>query len=296
MLKLLILQILGNSDVKYQGDEGIKSLKGNSLDEVRYYAEEIEKEVQQDLQIIDFPLIKQIKDFYKNDNELYFCPVLTDQINWISRQNKYGNDWNKIIASDGIWWHNSLEMWCQHQDLRYSPLVLEVPSDIPNGVADWEKMAHLINTNLSEKIKLEQGKINFDGVEIDKVIIQHSSGTPALSSALYLWGIEQKLANYPLEFIYLSRQDSTPNQHDGKHWQWRLKVPQIEQLLSIQDFSGVRALVESPDISDKLKKKINKLDRAVSFNIEAMGLSGLTSEEKVKERIGIALWSEKAFR
>jgi hypothetical protein len=135
-------------------------------------------------------------------------------------------------------------------------------------------------------------------IEIDKIIVQHSSGTPALSSALYLWGIEQKLAKREIDFIYISRQESISYRHSGSHWQWRLKVPQIKQLLAIQDFAGAHELLaEHPNIT--LQETCQKLDRAVSFNIAGNIADQnlvLTPSDEVIERISIALWSEKAFR
>jgi hypothetical protein len=133
-------------------------------------------------------------------------------------------------------------------------------------------------------------------VQVGELLVQHSSGTPALSGALYLWGIEKKLDGTPVEFLYLSEQeelDSKP--HFGGHWRWRLKVPQIRQLLDIQDFSGAIALLkEHPN--DRLKQLLTQLDKAVSFNLGNRFDKQKQPRDRAIERIAIALWSETAFR
>lgn len=161
-------------------------------------------------------------------------------------------------------------------------------------------MAFLIEKCLSQYIHKPGKKLIFSPdsvskeIEIDRVIVQHNSGTPALGSALYLWGIERKLAGLPIEFFYISRQNEGGVKHSGDRWQWRLKVPQIEQLLAIQDFNGVRTLLDNRQ--GELIEKVEKLDRAVSFNLGDPRKLKLSPKEKVIERIAISLWSEKAFR
>ena len=70
-------------------------------------------------------------------------------------------------------------------------------------------MARSINQTLNKIIQFQEDSLIFqpdssNSVKVDKIIIQHSSGTPALSSSLYLWGIEQKLAHRAIEFVYIS--------------------------------------------------------------------------------------------
>ncbi len=156
-------------------------------------------------------------------------------------------------------------------------------------------MAKLATQFLSQLVQDNQIQLpNSQVLVFETLYIQHSSGTPALSSALYLWGIEQRLANKSVEFLYLSRQDEQVRQHDGSHWQWRLKVPQIRQLLAVQDFAGILQLVRG-DVGKDMEKQIRRLDRAVSFNLRELNL-GLDPEGEVLERIAIACWSERAFR
>lgn len=288
----LLIQVLGNSDVSVEGKKGIDILKGCTLEDVKYYAEEITKEALEDISTVNFPLIKNLINNYGQTEPVYLVVLLTDQSDWIASQDIYGEAWREIIASDGIWWQEILEKWCEVNEINYYPITVKITPTIKKGSADWEGIASLIAQQFHNYFNFQKSPIRFTpnsktSLEIEKIIIQHSSGTPALSSAVYLWGIEQKLRKQPVEFVYFSRQDSLPYVHSGSHWQWRLKVPQIEQLLAIQDFSGILQLVDDPTIA----KQVRKLDKAISFN-----LSPLTPKEDVVERIAIAKWSELAFR
>jgi hypothetical protein len=156
-------------------------------------------------------------------------------------------------------------------------------------------MAKQVTEFLNQFIQNDQIRLLDNQIlSFETLFIQHSSGTPALSSALYLWGIEQRLEGRSVEFLYLSRQGEEPRQHDGSHWQWRLKVPQIRQLLAVQDFAGILQLVKG-DVSKDMERQLRRLDRAVSFNLRELNL-GLNPEREVLERIAIACWSEQAFR
>jgi len=300
----LILQILGETDISVNAQHGKEMLKEPTLDDVQEVAKINENELTEDLERIDFPLIRGIHE--QQDNEdAYFGIILTDQRPWLKAlENELSPDaWMEYIASDGIWWKNILRAWCQKQEINWFPIDLPIHHEEgeDNGVADWEKMARLVKETLHSLIDFQKKAIRVfppeedrDAIDIDQLIIQHSSGTPALSGALYLWGIEQKLDEQNVEFAYLSRENTTPF-HSGDQWQWRFKAPQIKQLLDIQDFAGASSLLEGY-FSDELIKKVNHLDRAVSFNL--VNLSGVdsTAKGKVIERIAIALWSERAFR
>lgn len=297
MVASLLIQVLGNSDVLLGTGKGVESLKGNDLEVVQYYSETIAQDIKDGLETIDFPLIRQFKDAYRESDRLYFAIILTDQRDWIEKQNIMGEQWNQIIASDGIWWQDLLQEWCKQHEIEVYPIILKIDADIQNGAADWDGMAFLIENCLSQHIHKPNKKTIFSPdsvgkeIEIDRVIVQHNSGTPALGSALYLWGIERKLAGLPIEFFYISRQEEGGVKHSGDRWQWRLKVPQIEQLLAIQDFNGVLTLLDKN--KKDLLKKVRHLDRAVSLNIKGLGLQ---PREKIIERIAISLWSEIAFR
>ena len=206
--------------------------------------------------------------------------------------------WNKTIASDGFWWKEVLTAWCEQQEIQLFPIHLNIDPNMEHGVADWEGMATLFKKQLANLIQFEEDSIQFHPEQgqptpIDEIIIQHSTGTPATSSALYLWGIEQKLAGKDVDFIYISRQNT--NFHSGEQWQWRFKVPQIQQLFDIQDFSGALQLLSDYPDGD-FKENIKNLDRAISFNLTDLPDIDNTPKGQVIERIAIALWSERAFR
>ncbi|VXD16952.1 hypothetical protein [Planktothrix paucivesiculata] len=301
MRKNVVLQILGNNDVRVDSKEGTEQLgRCYTLEEVRYMAEGNDEDLGNDLDRIDFPLIRSLWESREPDTLLHFVILLTNQQAWIEHHHISGQELSDLITSDGYWWRNLLQSWCQKQGISHDLMILDIDPNLDNGVANWDQMAKFVEEQLNPKFAFNSKGIVFentsDSVKINaqKLIIQHSSGTPALSSALYLWGLEQQLAKNPIEFVYMSRQDSQPYFHTGTHWQWRLKVPQIEQLLEIQDFSGVKTLIQDhPD--NNLKIKLDQLDRAVSFNLSAKRQK-LSAEDDILERISIALWSEKAFR
>jgi len=300
----LILQILGETDISVDSQHGKEMLKEPTLDDVQEVAKINENELTEDLERIDFPLIREIHE--QQDNEdAYFGIILTDQRPWLQAlENELSPDaWMEYIASDGIWWKNILNAWCEEKGINWFPIDLPIHHEEgeDNGVADWEKMARLVKETLHSLIDFRKKAIRVsppegdrDAIDIDQLIIQHSSGTPALSGALYLWGIEQKLDKQNVEFAYLARENATPF-HSGNQWQWRFKAPQIKQLLDIQDFAGASSLLEGY-FSKDLIKKVNHLDRAVSFNLVNLPGVNQSARGKVIERIAIALWSERAFR
>ncbi|MEQ9368900.1 MAG: hypothetical protein RIG63_07685 [Coleofasciculus chthonoplastes F3-SA18-01] len=300
MRRYLILQVLGSSDILVDSESGTKKLEAcYTLADVQEAQQWNDQEFIDELERVDFPLIRQVWQEQKNQAELYWGVILTNQVDWMQHQDESGEAWNDIVTSDGYWWRNILENWCQQQGINYCPIFLDIGADIPKGAADWEGMAKQIDPLLNGLIQFESSRIVFcpkpgQTIPVDQILVQHSSGTPALSSALYLWGIEQKLAKREIEFIYISRQKSISYFHSGTHWQWRLKVPQIRQLLAIQDFAGANELLaDHPD--QTLRETCQYLDRAVSFNLAQLNL-GLTPQAEVIERISIALWSEQAFR
>jgi len=301
MRTALVLQILGNNDVRVDSNQGTSQLADCcTLENVRYLATENDQELGNDLDRIDFPLIRSLWESRDPDTLLHFVILLTNQQAWIEHHHISGQELSDLITSDGYWWRNLLQAWCQKQEIPHDLIILDIDPNLDNGVANWDQMAKFVEQQLNPKFAFNSQGVVFENtsdsvkVNAQKLIVQHSSGTPALSSALYLWGLEQQLAKNPIEFVYMSRQDSQPYFHTGTHWQWRLKVPQIEQLLEIQDFSGVKTLIQDhPD--NTLINTLGQLDRAVSFNLSAKRQK-LSAEDDILERIAIALWSEKAFR
>jgi hypothetical protein len=170
---------------------------------------------------------------------------------------------------------------------------------VENGVADWEGMAQTIERFFASLILFEDNGIFFqpqqgESIPVEKITVQHSSGTPALNGALYLWGIERKLTGKTIDFVYISKENLECEPHSGTHWQWHLKVPQIRELLKIQDFSGALQILQShPHSIEEIETKLQELDRAVSLNLTGRSLTG---REGIIERVAIAVWSEKAFR
>jgi hypothetical protein len=305
MENYLILQILGSSDVWADSEEGIKKLKNcYTFEDIQEAAKWNNEELINELERVDFPLIRQVRDSQPIDVKLHYGIILTNQVSWIKNKDIQGELWNDIITSDGYWWKDILSHWCKEHEINYYLIHLDISSDVDKGAADWEGMAKSVDTLLNGLFKFKQNSWIFKPaslpeIPIDKIIVQHSSGTPALSGALYLWGIEQKLVNpETIEFVYISKQDSISYPHSGKHWQWRLKVPQIKQLLAIQDFAGAHELLTA-HLDTNLQETCKLLDRAVSFNIAgntADPNSVLATSDEVIERISIALWSERAFR
>lgn len=301
MRKNVVLQILGNNDVRVDSEQGTSQLSAcYTLEDVRDLAADNDQELGNDLDRIDFPLIRNLWESREPDTLLHFVILLTNQQAWIEYHHISGQELSDLITSDGYWWRNLLEAWCQKLGIPHDLIILDIDPNLDNGVANWDQMAKFVEQQLNPKFTFNSKGIVFENtsdhpkINAQKLIVQHSSGTPALSGALYLWGLEQKLAKNPIEFVYMSRQDSQPYFHTGTHWQWRLKVPQIEQLLETQDFLGVKTLIQDhPD--HNLKTKLEQLDRAVSFNLSAKRQK-LSAEEDILERIAIALWSEKAFR
>lgn len=295
----LIIQVLGNSDILVDRKDGFKRLqKADSLESIRDNAKSMEEDLIHNLDKVEFDLIKKLNQ--KQSQDTIFVFILTNQIKWIQEKNNTFQGWNEYATSDGIWWENVLAAWCEKQNLRHYPIILNVTPDINYGVADWEGMAQLIDLLLDKCFKFEESdSIYFqpsesERIKIDKITVQHSSGTPALSGALYLWGIEKKLtAKDKIEFVYISKQEVDCSAHLGDHWQWRLKDPQIRELLKIQDFSGaLKLLDEQHPHYEQIKNNLEFLDKSVSLNLDGR----LQGKDSVIERLSIAVWSEKAFR
>ncbi len=296
----LIVQVLGNSDIQVDGEDGLKKLERlYFLNDFQEQALLNEKNFIQDLDRVSFPLVQKLYSNLSADADILFAFILTDQIRWIQNWNDTPEGWSSVITLDGIWWEKILLAWCQSQNIICYPIRLDVDPGIRNGAADWEGMAESVDPLLGKYIVFENNSIYFkpeegDRILLEKIIVQHNSGTPALSGALYLWGIEQKLAGNNIDFVYISEQEIDCYTHPGKHWQWRLKVPQIRELLEIQDFSGAFKLLDlcHPRYQD-LAESFSFLDRSVSLNLEGRNIEG---RDSIIERISIALWSEKAFR
>jgi len=296
MLGSIVLQILGTSDVQVDGQPGREQIRGFDLHEMQELAQDLKNELLGNLNRVDFPLIRQAHQYVQHvKGSPTFVVLLTDQTAWFQAQPIAGSGWEEIITSDGHWWEEVLLAWAEEQGIRCHCVRFEVPPEVKSGVADWEGMAKRATQFLGQLI--QNNRIHLPDQQVfsfETLFIQHSSGTPALSSALYLWGIEQRLEGQAVEFLYLSRQDEEPRQHSGSHWQWRLKAPQIRQLLAVQDFAGILRLAKG-DVDKDMEKQIRRLDRAVSFNLRELNL-GLSPEEEVLERIAIACWSERSFR
>jgi hypothetical protein len=299
MKKCLILQILGNSDVRVDRKVSSERFeKCTSYDCLERTSISDKEKYETNKLSICFPLIEQLKSKQSPEEEYIFCIILTDQAEWIKAHRDNIDECN-IGSSDGHWWKDILIIWSDRTSTNIHLIDLKVGSQIENGVADWDGMARLLNATLDEKICLDNEQISLNETTFDKIIVQHSSGTPALSSALYLWGIEKKLAGIKVEFTYLSpkngNSESESTVHDGSYWQWRLKVPQIGQLLEIQDFAGAHVLMKyEQHVRQEIKEDLDLLDRAISLNIKDS--SAINPKDEVIERISIALWSERAFR
>ncbi|MCT7977601.1 hypothetical protein [Laspinema olomoucense] len=317
----LILQVLGNSDIYVDNNWGIHTLSPSyTLEDILDKAE-CNKDLLLEINRVDFPIIRRIlesplvTEASEDSSGPLWCFVLTDQRQWQSQRND-SEGWN-VVAADGIWWQDILGKWCEDHNIPCYFLPLEIDAAVANGAADWEGMAQKIEQVFTKLITVdEKNQLYFHPQEgepspIDKITVQHSSGTPALSGALYLWGIEGKLAGLPIDFVYVSEQELECEPHSGIHWQWHLKVPQIRELLKIQDFSGALQILKShhhatttaltPSAAAiplknyaKLVDDLEQLDRAVSLNLT--GRTGLTGREGIIERVAIALWSEQAFR
>jgi hypothetical protein len=311
MAHTLIVQVLGNSDVHLNGKKAAEHLKEwecTSEEDLREIQESIEADCENNINQLDFPMIRLLNQeiqIREQDSRVTFCFLLTNQRQWLKERHQDDPDiWREFGHTDGLIWQKVLVQWCKMNQIDCIWLELKLGGHVTNGVADWEKIApimtELLNSNfVSSRNNLYNSHRN---LSIDKFYIQHSSGTPALCSALYLWGIEQKLANRNVEFVYISRESVNRNEdsfnfHRGSHWQWRLVAPQIEQLLELQDFSGACELVNSSVFENArvLQRRLKNLDRLISFNLIDIR-QNLSLNEQVIERIAIALWSEKGFR
>jgi len=321
MQRCLVLQVLGNSDVQgdwnrkphEKGSELLGAIGSYSLSELKEAMGLMEETVSNGSSSINFPLIDRLRTTLgqqlQGDWEIHWAIILTDQIAWMEQQtDRDAEGWKDIVASDGAWWKNLLADWLTQRQIPYTFIPLVVDPQIKDGAADWDGIAEVLAPLLNQFFPGSGKSVHFNpdpslkpsAVEVfDRVVIQHSSGTPALSSALYLWGIEQKLAGRAFDFAYLSINESSAQAetfaHEGKHWQWRLKKPQVLKLLGLQDFSGALQLLGDDCPDQALVQRLQRLDKAAAFNINALQLD-LTPKEDVIERIAIALWTEKALR
>lgn len=307
----LVVQVLGNSDVNLNGKKAADELKTwecSGKEELQEIRETIEVHYRDNIGKLDFPMVRLLNQKIQErdkDAKITFCFLLTNQEKWLKELHNDNPDmWREFGHTDGSIWRNLLEKWCSVNQIDCIFLDLELDSQVKNGVADWEEIAPKITELLNRKFLSQEANLynNINNSQIDNLVIQHSSGTPALCSALYLWGIEQKLANQNVEFIYISRESVNRNEdslnfHKGSHWQGRLVAPQIKQLLELQDFSGACSLVNSSVFKNAkdLQKKLKKLDRLISFNLIDIK-HDISLNEQVIERIAIALWSEEGFR
>lgn len=311
MVQILVIQILGNSDVSVNHKKAAEILKQyncTSEEELEYCRQDIEQDCNEDFSKVNFPLIQLLNSRTKTkyiESQITFCIILTNQRKWLKEKHQDNPDtWREFASSDGIIWSSILDRWCKANNIEYFTIEVELDGSIPLGVADWEHISPILTNILNNKFVSKKNNIynNVLNQSIDELVIQHSSGTPALCSALYLWGIEKKLDKQNVEFVYISRESihfssESCSFHSGSHWQWRLLVPQISELLELQDFSGAQDLVTESVFpnSPSLHQKLRKLDRLVSFNLIDIK-QNLSLDEQVIERIAIALWSEKAFR
>jgi len=322
MQRCLVLQVLGNSDVQgtyragepqEKGSKLLGELGAYSLSAIKEAINLVEETVHDGSSSIDFPLIARLRTTLgqqlKDGWDIHWAIILTDQVGWLEQQIDYDDEgWKEIVASDGAWWKDLLGEWLNQKQIQHSFIPLEVDPKIKDGAADWDGMAETIAPLLNQyfpgtgkpiQFQPNPSKDSSPPEVFNRVVIQHSSGTPALSSAMYLWGIEQKLAGRPFDFVYLSiNEDKAQPEmfaHEGKHWQWRLKKPQVLKLLGLQDFSGALQLLGSDCPDQALVKRLQRLDKAAAFNLKALQLN-LQPKEDIVERIAIALWTEKALR
>jgi hypothetical protein len=296
MNKCLILQVLGNRDIRISESDASRLNNCTNYNNAKEKSIRALEEYKADKSTIKLPLIEELKSKNSPEEECTFCIILTDQTEWIRVHTDNANE-QKVAKSDGHWWKDILTIWSTENSTGIHLIDLKVSADVTNGAADWEGMAEQLHNILDREICLDNEQISLNKTIFDKIIIQHSSGTPALISALYLWGIEKKLAGVKIEFTYVSERNGNSEStiHDGSHWQWRLKVPQIRQLLDIQDFAGARVLMQNEQhVSQEIKEDLDLLDRAISLNIKDS--SAVSPKDTVIERISIALWSERAFR
>jgi hypothetical protein len=174
MKNYLILQVLGSSDIRVDGEEGTKKLEAcYTLEDVQEAQKWNDEELIDELDRVDFPLIRQVWEEHQNQRHLHFCIILTNQVSWMQNQDKSGEGWNDIVTSDGYWWRNILARWCQQQGINYYPIHLNIDSTIHKGAADWEGMAHSINPLLNGLIKFQSDSIILQDNRSSRVSIAH---------------------------------------------------------------------------------------------------------------------------
>lgn len=201
----VIVQVLGNSDIQVDGKPGEKQLEAcRSFDDLQEMTRDNERDLLGALERVDFPLIRKMRKSL-DDNEATFCFLLTDQSDWVRHHGNNGDGWNKVATSDGWWWEKILQGWCASQHIPCRSIRFPISHECRNGVADWEAMAQAVPKLLSDLLSVDNKKMEYISEEgsrqpVSELVVQHSSGTPALSSALYLWGIERKLEGVKVEF------------------------------------------------------------------------------------------------
>lgn len=315
MKNILVLQILGNSDITCHSGSNIKDRGSDilsgcySLKDIQDHISILKEDCQSGSISLEFPIIKKLQDNLSKEypnTQIYWGIILTDQTPWMqSKEQEIGQEgWSNLVATDGIWWEPFLSQWFIQQQQPHFFINLSVEPSIQNGVANWDQMAKAVSPILEEKINLKGKTIEIKSkaknpTVLQQIIIQHSSGTPALSSALHLWGLEKKLAGYAIKFAYLANneitQETSTHIHDGSHWQWRLKKPQVLQLLQSQNFNGAIALLGSDCPNEQTLNNLKKLDNLAAFNLQDCNLN-LSPEKEVLERIAIVLWTESNLR
>ncbi|OPH10352.1 hypothetical protein [Cylindrospermopsis raciborskii] len=314
MDKILVVQVLGTSDVIISTPKGEQTGASFLAQEGGYDNESItlafEKILPDDIKdgnaTVNFPLIERL---HHHLSQLYplsqqhWLIVLTNQRQLLNHYQGQLDQagWQQIVTTDGYRWSSFLECWFKERSIPYSPLFLEVDSSVKYGVADWDSMANFVVDGLNKYLNFQSPQRIFlsssgNSIRVNQVLVQHSSGTPALSSALYLWGMEQRLAGYPLNFVYISVNEKFQEPlafHDGSHWQWRLKKPQVINLLKIQDFNGAINLLGQDFPDPGVLTDLQGLERLSAFNLKHLHLS---PKEDVIERMAVALWSQEVFR
>jgi len=137
MTRYLVLQVLGNSDVRQLGAQA-KEKGSDVLQELRAYDQ---RSLQEAIQIlkedieygntqIDFPLIERLHKHLSNEDtaEIYWMIILTDQVKWMKEnESRIGTEgWRNMVTSDGCWWRSFLEDWFNQNKYLYSLIDLSV--------------------------------------------------------------------------------------------------------------------------------------------------------------------------
>jgi len=299
MADIAVVQVLGGQDI----DPELRPLaqgRCQSQADLAAIRSGLERACQDSLDEIEFPIIQAMGNKLGRaypDCAVRFYVLLTDQSPWLCGY--HGDDpamWQRYGPTDGSLWQGVLQQWCQRRGIAITPVPLPIEADVVHGSADWDRLPERVAALLNRYFIAQSGNLHDRGRDrpLERLIVQHNSGTPALCGSLYLWGIEREMAGNCVQLAYTAR-DGSITLHAGAHWQWRLKAPQVHQLLDLQDFAGALRLIEGVEFPAKqvLRQRLGTLDRAASFNLpEAERLP----YDPAIERIAIALWSESAFR